>query len=42
MNYAGPIFLGAFLLALVDWFVRGRKTFEVPTLALEYVMDEDE
>jgi len=40
MNYAAPIFLGAVLLALIDWFVRGRKKFSVPTLAIEYADDD--
>ncbi|OAL49105.1 amino acid transporter [Pyrenochaeta sp. DS3sAY3a] len=31
MNYAGPIMLGAILLALLDWFTTGRKRFKVPT-----------
>jgi amino acid transporter len=31
MNYAAPIFLGAFLLALGDWFIRARRKFEIPT-----------
>ena len=39
MNYAAPIFIGAVLLALLDWFIRGRKKFSVPTLALEYTTD---
>jgi len=25
MNYAGPVWLGCFLLALIDWFVSGHK-----------------
>jgi len=24
------------VIAMVDWFVRGRKKFEVPTAALEH------
>lgn len=31
MNYAGPIMLGAILIALLDWFTMGRKRFKVPT-----------
>jgi amino acid transporter len=41
MNYAAPIFLGAVLLALVDWVVRGRKIFEVPTTAVEWESEEE-
>ena len=40
MNYAAPIFLGAVLLALVDWVVRGRKIFEVPTTLVEWESEE--
>jgi amino acid transporter len=40
MNYAAPILLGFFAIAMVDWFVRGRKKFEVPTAALEHGTDE--
>jgi amino acid transporter len=39
MNYAAPIFICAVLLALMDWFVRGRKKFDVPTLPLEFGED---
>lgn len=35
MNYAGPIFVGALLIAATDWFIRGRKKFQVPTAVLE-------
>ncbi|KAK4958973.1 hypothetical protein LTR10_003772 [Elasticomyces elasticus] len=31
MNYAGPVFLGLVLLALVDWVVRGRHYYAGPT-----------
>ena len=31
MNYAGPIIIAIFIIALVDWFISGRKRFEVPT-----------
>ncbi|KAK4546356.1 hypothetical protein LTR36_002033 [Oleoguttula mirabilis] len=31
MNYAGPVFLGLLLIALIDWFVRGRKHYVGPT-----------
>ncbi|KAH7125504.1 amino acid/polyamine transporter I [Dendryphion nanum] len=41
MNYASPIFIGALTVAMGDWFLRGRKKFEVPTLALEEE-EEDE
>ncbi|KAI8931379.1 hypothetical protein NX059_011712 [Plenodomus lindquistii] len=40
MNYAPPILGGFFVLAMMDWFIRGRKTFEVPTAALEHEDDE--
>lgn len=40
MNYAPPILIGFLLIAMVDWFARGRKTFEVPTAALEHGEDE--
>jgi len=30
MNYAGPVFLFLVLVALVDWFVRGRKHYVGP------------
>jgi amino acid transporter len=36
MNYAPPILVGFLLIAMIDWFVRGRKKFEVPTAALDY------
>lgn len=42
MNYAAPIFIGAVLLAFMDWFVRGRKKFDVPTIPLESEVDEYE
>ena len=31
MNYAGPILAAVLVLALVDWFISGRKRFQVPT-----------
>ena len=31
MNYAGPVFIALVLVALVDWFVRGRKYYAGPT-----------
>lgn len=40
MNYAAPIFIGAILMVLVDWFIRGYKKFDVPTLALEYAAED--
>ncbi|KAK5133339.1 hypothetical protein LTR08_007864 [Meristemomyces frigidus] len=30
MNYAGPVFIGFVLIALIDWFVRGRKYYVGP------------
>ena len=30
MNYAGPILLAVLMFALADWFISGRKRFEVP------------
>ncbi|ETS79317.1 hypothetical protein PFICI_09170 [Pestalotiopsis fici W106-1] len=30
MNYAGPIFGGIIVLALGDWFLSGRKRFQMP------------
>ncbi|KAI4952851.1 hypothetical protein J4E86_006387 [Alternaria arbusti] len=40
MNYAPPILIGFMVIAMVDWFVRGRKKFEVPTAALEHGEEE--
>lgn len=40
MNYASPIFVGALLIAAVDWLIRGRKKFRVPTAALEVEEDQ--
>ncbi|KAF9701300.1 hypothetical protein EKO04_000141 [Ascochyta lentis] len=40
MNYAPPILVGFLIIAMLDWFVRGRKKFEVPTAALEHEEDE--
>jgi amino acid transporter len=40
MNYAAPIFLGAILLALVDWMARGRNIFEVPTSVVGWEGEE--
>lgn len=31
MNYAAPVFIGLMLVALVDWFARGRKFYAGPT-----------
>ena len=31
MNYAGPLVVALMLLAIGDWFITGRKRFEVPT-----------
>ena len=39
MNYAAPIFLGALGLTMVDWFVRGRKKFAVPTMQTEWEVE---
>ena len=39
MNYAPVILVGFFLVAMLDWFARGRRSFKVPTAALEH---EDE
>lgn len=36
MNYAPPILVGFLVIAMVDWFARDRKKFEVPTAALEH------
>lgn len=33
MNYAGPLFGAVVVVALGDWFVSGRKRFEVPIAA---------
>ena len=30
MSYAAPLWIGAFLFALVHWFTQGRKHFHVP------------
>lgn len=35
MNYAPPILIGFLVIAMVDWFARGRARFEVPTAALD-------
>jgi choline transport protein len=35
MNYAGPIFGGIVLLALGDWFLNGRKRFQMPVKVYE-------
>lgn len=35
MNYAGPVFLALLLLALLDWFIRGRRNYEGPTKEVE-------
>jgi amino acid transporter len=35
MNYAGPVFLCVLLLALGDWFIRGRKHYDGP--AMDYL-----
>jgi hypothetical protein len=40
MNYAAPILLGFITIAMVDWFARGRKKFEVPTAKLEHGEDD--
>ncbi|KAJ4312879.1 hypothetical protein N0V94_007219 [Neodidymelliopsis sp. IMI 364377] len=40
MNYAPPILAGFLVIAMADWFARGRKTFEVPTAALEHGEDD--
>lgn len=34
MNYAGPVFGFCLLIALVDWFARGRKHFRGPLRAI--------
>ena len=34
MNYAGPIFLFVFFFALVLWFVRARRRWEGPNIAI--------
>ncbi|KAK4888288.1 hypothetical protein LTR27_012783 [Elasticomyces elasticus] len=31
MNYAGPLFLGLVILALINWVVRGRHYYAGPT-----------
>jgi hypothetical protein len=36
MNYGPIILIGFMVIAIVDWFIRGRKKFEVPTAALEH------
>ena len=30
MNYASPVFAGAILFGILDWFIRGRKKFLGP------------
>ncbi|KAA8624967.1 hypothetical protein TUN199_09426 [Pyrenophora tritici-repentis] len=40
LNYAPPVLLGFLFIAMVDWFVRAKRKFEVPTAALEYAEDE--
>jgi amino acid transporter len=41
MNYAAPILFGFIAIALVDWFVRGKKKFTVPTAALEHAWENE-
>ena len=36
MNDATSILVRFILVAMVDWVVRARRRFEVPTAALEY------
>lgn len=31
MNYGGPMMGGILILAVLDWFISGRKRFHVPT-----------
>ena len=35
MNYAGPIFGAVVIGALAHWFIRGRKTFQMPIIRYE-------
>ncbi|KAK3112776.1 hypothetical protein LTR53_010592 [Teratosphaeriaceae sp. CCFEE 6253] len=46
MNYAGPVFLGLVMVALIDWFVRGRNHYVGPTqetiIGLAWVGQEPE
>lgn len=40
-NFAGPIFIGVLLLALLDWFTTGKKRFQVPVGEYDIEMEGD-
>ena len=35
MNYAGPVFGAVVVGALLDWFINGRKRFQMPVIRYE-------
>lgn len=35
MNYAGPVFGAVVVGALLDWFINGRKRFQMPVIWYE-------
>ena len=41
MNYAGPVFIGLVLIALIDWVVRGRKFYNGPVREAASMSDTD-
>lgn len=42
MNYGGPVMGIIILLAIVDWFISGRKRFQVPVDIRDPAASEDE
>jgi len=42
MNYAGPVFGLCLLVALVDWFARGRKHFQGPLREISEMECQDD
>lgn len=30
MNYAGPVWVACFLIAIGDWYISGHKRFQLP------------
>lgn len=42
MNYAAPIFIAVVIAALADWFISGKKRFQVPTGVYNIEMDDME
>lgn len=35
MNYAGPIFGAVVVGAITDWFINGKKRFQMPVIRYE-------